>query len=158
MTRSGYTQIATSADVRSDDIAVVCALTHRDVGNHGHRVDCYDDALRYYRAHLERNKRLSLQATLEAFVASDEFIPAIVKSTQASYDGGYYAVELFTDGHHRVLWSAEIGNRYESPGAIVRVPGLTPEDGDDLTEAAEFYREDIAEQMRVALEAMFIDE
>jgi len=69
MTRSGYTQLHTAAAVRSDDIAAVCKLTHRDIGEHSRRVACYDDALRYYRAHLERNKRLALQATLDAFIA-----------------------------------------------------------------------------------------
>jgi hypothetical protein len=72
-----------------------------------------------------------------------------------SWGGGYYAVELFPDGHWRVLWSGEIGNRYQSPGVILTVP-TAPEwgdlsDEDVLTEAIAVNRGDLAEEMRTAL-------
>jgi hypothetical protein len=157
MTRSGYTQIHTAATVRSDDIAVVCALTHRDVGEHSHRVACYDDALRHYRALLQHRHQAVLKLALDAFITSEHFVPAIVKSTQAPPGGEWYAVELFQDGKWRVLWSGQIGNLYESPGAIIRVPALTDErrEEGDLGEVAEFYQDVIAGQMRDDLDAQF---
>ncbi|SRR6266568_5336869 len=70
----------------------------------------------------ERNS--ALEKTLEAFLASEEFPESLAKATRASWSGSGYAIELFEDGTWRVLWTGEIGNKYESPGVILRLPTL----------------------------------
>lgn len=94
-------------------------------------------------------------AILDAFLASDDFPEAVASSTRASWGGGSYDVELFPDGHWRVLWSGQIGNRYQSPGMIFNVP-TAPEWGDlsddaVLAEAIAVNRDELAEEMRTAL-------
>jgi hypothetical protein len=61
------------------------------------------------------------QAAFDGFMAT-EIEEAIMKSTQASFSGSGYSVELFLDGTYRLLWNGQIGNRYDSPGIIVPVP------------------------------------
>lgn len=86
---------------------------------------------------------------LQKFAQSEEFVDAVVSSTQAGFDGSGYSVEVFEDGTSRVLWDNQIGNRYESPGMIVRIPQLSAEEAEegDLREVAEFYRDELAAQM-----------
>lgn len=86
------------------------------------------------------------------FVKSDEFIDAVIKSTQAGWGGSGYSAEFFEDGSHRVLWDGQIGNLYQSAGEIVGIPQLTEsqvseadEDaGEGLAEVAKFYRDELA--------------
>jgi hypothetical protein len=83
------------------------------------------------------------QAAYAAF--QEEIEIAIDKSTQASFGGSGYSVELFTGGTYRLLWNNNIGNLYDSPGIIVPVPALNEDDmGDDNVPA--FY-ENAIEQM-----------
>ena len=90
----------------------------------------------------------------QEFVNSDEFIDAVVSSTQAGFGGSGYSAEFLPNGTHRVLWNNQIGNRYESAGEIVRIPQLSQEEcneadeenGLSLRDVAEFYRDELADQ------------
>lgn len=62
---------------------------------------------------------------------SESFESAVDSSTQASWGGGSYSVELFGDGSYRVLDTNSIGNRYDSPGIILQIPSLNEEEWDD---------------------------
>lgn len=87
---------------------------------------------------------MSIKTAAQSFVNSPDFADAIVKSTQAGFGGSGYSVELFPDGHYRVLWDNQIGNRYETPGVIVKVPQVSQSDMEDceLEDAAEFYADE----------------
>lgn len=106
-------------------------------------------------------------AILESFLASRDFADAVISSTQASFGGGSYSVELFPLGDWRVLWTQSIGNQYESPGVILRVPPLSDEDyqafedmthdgnmvqalwgTDELEEVAQILREHLTEMIQ----------
>lgn len=89
---------------------------------------------------------MSIQQAAQQFVNSPEFAKAIEKSTQAGFGGSGYSVELFPDGTHRVLWDNQIGNRYESPGVIVKVPRVPQDECEDLPESASFYAGEWAEE------------
>lgn len=65
---------------------------------------------------------MALQQTLEAFLQSKDFAEGVTSATKASWGGSGYSVELFEDGHWRVLWNSEIGNLYRSPGIILGLP------------------------------------
>jgi hypothetical protein len=88
---------------------------------------------------LERWKMLAIQndTFLKGITAAydkfkDEAIEeAIASSTKASWGGSGYSVELFPDGRYRVLWDNQIGNKYDSPGAII---GISPCSDDDWDE------------------------
>jgi hypothetical protein len=90
----------------------------------------------------------------QEFVRSDEFIDAVVSSTQAGFGGSGYSAEFFEDGSHRILWNGQIGNRYHSAGEIIPVPQLSQEQvneadedaGEGLREVAKFYQDELAEQ------------
>lgn len=99
----------------------------------------------------------TFEATLEAFISSNEFEGAVKSSTIAGFGGSGYSVELFEDGAWRVLWDNQIGNLYVSPGVILGIPQFDQdtindmqEYGDDcdlsfaLDEAAESLREKLA--------------
>jgi hypothetical protein len=87
---------------------------------------------------------MSIKKAAQSFVNSPDFADAIAKSTQAGFGGSGYSVELFPDGSHRVLWDNQIGNLYQSPGVILKVPQVSQSDLEDceLQEAAEFYAEE----------------
>lgn len=74
------------------------------------------------------NTTVTLEQTLEAFIKSDEFAEAVIKSTKAGFGGSSYKVELFPDGTSRVLWTNQIGNRYDTPGTIETIPALSDSD------------------------------
>lgn len=74
---------------------------------------------------------------------SQETEAAIISSTKASWGGSGYSVELFPDGHYRVLWDGQIGNLYESPGLIVEIPPLGEEEYDE--ENGHFFENAIGE-------------
>lgn len=94
-------------------------------------------------------------AALQNFAKSEEFVDAVVKSTQAGWGGSGYSVEVFPDGRHRVLWNNQIGNKYHSPGMIVRIPQLSSEEvnetddqaGISLRDVAKFYQDELAQHM-----------
>jgi hypothetical protein len=56
---------------------------------------------------------------------------AIKSSTQASWGGSGYSVELFSNGSYRVLWNNQIGNLYESEGVIIGVPTCSDDESSD---------------------------
>jgi hypothetical protein len=155
MSSNGYTNVYSAADNRADLFDELAVLTHRDAGQHGDRVAIIDDALRHYASHLRGQRFAALKWALRAFIDSIDFVPTIVKSTQAAANGEYYAAELFDDGAYRVLSSAQIGNRYQSNGVIIRVPALTDEQIEE--ESAWFYRDELASEMWDELEEMLID-
>lgn len=68
---------------------------------------------------------------LENYLKSDAFKDGIIASARASWGGSGYSVELLPDGTWRNLWNNSIGNLYESPGVILRLPTL---DTDDMRE------------------------
>ena len=84
---------------------------------------------------------MSIRTAAEKFIDSEDFANAIVMSTMAGTGGSGYSVEFYPDGHYRVLWDNQIGNLYESPGVIVKIPQLTEQEleGSDIHEAAELY-------------------
>ena len=73
---------------------------------------------------------MSFQSAFALFMAND-FEQSCDSSTQASWGGGGYSVELFDDGTYRVLWDNEIGNLYVSDGIILGVPALGDDEWDD---------------------------
>lgn len=73
---------------------------------------------------------MALQKAFDAFM-EEKFEDAVNSSTKASWGGSGYSVELFEDGEYRVLWDGQIGNLYDSPGIILKVPHLSEEDWDD---------------------------
>lgn len=75
-------------------------------------------------------------ATLERFLASDDFRSGVISSTKASWGGGSYSVEISLDGTWTVLGGSEIGNREERSGIPLRLPTLTV-NGDELEEYVE---------------------
>jgi hypothetical protein len=66
--------------------------------------------------------------TAKNFIKSVDFVNGIISSTKAGFGGSGYSVELFADGHWRVMWDNQIGNLYNSPGMIVRLPQCSDED------------------------------
>lgn len=101
-----------------------------------------------------------LSETLEKFIASDDFKSGVISSTKASWGGSGYSVELFPDGRWSVLWNSQIGNRYESPGKIFRLPALDTADmaeyvdggagseDDFLSEAFDNEEDDLKAELR----------
>lgn len=87
----------------------------------------------------------------QQFAQSEEFVDAVISSTQAGFGGSGYSAEFFEDGSHRVMWNGQIGNLYESAGEIVPVPQLSQEEvleadednGLTLRDVVEFYRDEL---------------
>ncbi len=79
----------------------------------------------------------ALKQALEAFLKSDDFAEGITKSTKASWGGSGYSVELFEDETWRVLWNNEIGNLYETPGLIMKLPVWDDSDYQETVNAAD---------------------
>ena len=73
---------------------------------------------------------MSFQSAFDNFMA-ESFEAACDSSTQAAWGGSHYSVELFDDGHYRVLWANQIGNLYDSPGLLLSIPSLTDDEWDD---------------------------
>ena len=98
---------------------------------------------------------MNVSKMIKAFVASDEFVSAVVSSTNAGFGGSGYSVEFFPDGHWRVLWDNQIGNLYVSPGMILGIPQLDgsqleevdDENGETMGEVIKFYRDDFLSEM-----------
>lgn len=66
---------------------------------------------------------------------------AIKSSTQASWGGSGYSVELFPSGRYRLLWDNQIGKLYESTGVILGIPVCNDEEfpGNDDDDDAWFF-------------------
>ena len=88
---------------------------------------------------------MSVKKAFESFMAQD-FQSACDSATQASWGGSGYSVELFDDGHYRVLWDNQIGNLYDSPGLILSVPTLGDDEW-DKDPSIRFY-DNAEEEMR----------
>ncbi len=73
---------------------------------------------------------MNYEKTLEAFIDSDEFNPALAASTNGSYGVNNYSIELFPDGSYRCQPTSMFVNRYKSPGIILPIPVF--KDGDWL--------------------------
>lgn len=103
---------------------------------------------------------MNLKKMIKSFVKSDEFVSAVVSSTNAGFGGSGYSVEFFQDGTHRVLWDNQIGNLYASPGVIVGIPQLSEsqleevdeDNGEPIEEVIKFYRDDFLANMLDAAE------
>lgn len=97
-----------------------------------------------------------IKQAFESFMSDEKAVcEAIDMSTIAGYSGSGYSVELFDDGHHRLLWDNQIGNRYDSPGVIIHIPKLT-EDEVETGDAPAFYDnaiEALRENFEYAMEA-----
>lgn len=74
----------------------------------------------------------SLKTALESFIASPDFKDGVISSTKAGFGGSGYSVELFEDGSHRVLWNNQIGNLYQTPGVILSLPQIDPENLEEI--------------------------
>ena len=70
------------------------------------------------------------RATLEKFLASDDFRAAVIGATKASWGGSGSRIELLSDGTWTVLAELEIGKLDETPGMLLRVPTLTIDSGE----------------------------
>jgi hypothetical protein len=101
------------------------------------------------------------QAALDNFISSDEFTTALIDSTKAGFGGSHYSVELFEDGTFRVLWANQIGNKYQTPGLIMRVPQFSDEDWKDWEDAGEEpydYDNKLEQEMRDGLAQYELDQ
>ena len=70
------------------------------------------------------------QQAFDNFMSS-AFEAAVDSSTTASWGGGAYAVELFSDGTYRTMDKGSIGNLYHSPGMVLTVPYLSDDEWDE---------------------------
>jgi hypothetical protein len=100
------------------------------------------------------DKEKGLWRALESFLSGGDFAQSVASSVRAGWGGGAYFVELFPDGHYRVLW--QIGNKYVSPGVILSIPTLASESAEvhedfSLEEVVNFYSGDIKKEMRQKL-------
>jgi uncharacterized protein YndB with AHSA1/START domain len=77
---------------------------------------------------------MSIEKAFESFMTDNDytvFQTAVDDSTKASWGGSGYSVELFPDGSYRTLWDNHIGNRYDSPGIVLKVPPFDDEEWDE---------------------------
>lgn len=98
---------------------------------------------------------MTYQQAFNSFIESDNCERTIDSSTKAGWGGSGYSVELFEDGTYRTHWDSNIGNRYDSPGVIMSVPGLDDDDWSDDPDLR-FY-DNAIEYMRDAFEEMCED-
>ncbi len=73
---------------------------------------------------------MTIEKAFNDFMAA-EFESAVDKSTESSWGGGSYSVELFPDGSYRVAPSDNFGNLYFTPGVILTIPTLGDEEWDE---------------------------
>lgn len=78
----------------------------------------------------KRGIKMSMITAFNNFMRTG-FKDAVEASTRASWGGSGYSVELFDDGHYRVIWDNNIGSCYNSPGMILSIPALTTDEWDD---------------------------
>lgn len=85
----------------------------------------------------ERRKRQAaemeswIRKAYAAYRKDSDISADILSATKAGFGGSNYYLELLPSGDHRVLWDGEIGNQYESPGILVRLPQLGDDDWDE---------------------------
>lgn len=72
------------------------------------------------------------------FMQPDNFKQAVDKATVSSWSGNEYFVELFESGDYRLIPGMSLGNLYDTPGMILKVPHLTDEEWDD-DESIRYY-------------------
>jgi hypothetical protein len=97
-----------------------------------------------------------MRKAFEAFLDSADLEAAFMSSTKAAWGGGSYSVELFPDGEFRILPSGSIGNKYVSPGGILKIPPLTEDEYDE--ESGEVYIDNAVDLLRHAFEEWETDE
>lgn len=68
-----------------------------------------------------------IEKAYKNFIASS-IEEAIKSSTQASWSGSGYSVELLPTGSYRILWDNQIGKLYESEGVIIGIPVCSSDD------------------------------
>ncbi len=104
------------------------------------------------------------QKYLDDFINSDDFMRAVIDATIASWSRSTTMIEIFPDGHYRLLDANSIGNRYESPGVILRIPVISSSDVDSaddemtylLMEAFWSEEEEIVKNIRRSLAEKFL--
>lgn len=87
---------------------------------------------------------------------SSQVEAAIDAATLASYGGGGYTLDLFSDGRWRLLPGNVIGNLFNSAGLMVGIPTLA--DDETATDASGAYydnaRDILDEKVQFALERL----
>lgn len=86
------------------------------------------------------------QITLDQYLESSDFREGVISNTKASWGGSGYTVELFPDGNWRNLWNNEIGNLYESPGVLLKLPVLDTEDMTEYIDGGASTEEDFLKE------------
>ena len=87
---------------------------------------------------------MTYQDILERYINSDDFVDGVVRSTKAGWGG----VELLPSGSWRNLRRNQIGNKYETPGVILRLPELAAEEIEDIDEGPEdLYEYDLHQRV-----------
>lgn len=94
----------------------------------------------------------ALSATLEKFLASENFKTGVISSTKASWGGSGYSVELLPDETYQVLWNNQIGNLYETPGVILGLPVLDTDDMAEYVDGGAGSEEDFLSEAFYAVE------
>lgn len=105
-----------------------------------------------------QQKIQGMRQALNTFLKSDDLLEAIESSTRAGWGRSSYSVELFPDGHYRVIYTGKIGSLYQTPGVILVVPGLSGSEQEAISEdwpmkaVIEFYAEEIANDLKTHFE------
>lgn len=73
---------------------------------------------------------------------SDDLKKGVISSTKAFWSGSDYRVELMPDGTWQVHWKNDIGNKYESPGIILALPGVDTEGMQEYVDSGAGTQED----------------
>lgn len=98
-----------------------------------------------------------IKQAFENFMSNEQEVhKAIDSSTSAGLSGSGYSIELFDDGHYRILWDNHIGNLYKSPGMILSIPEISSDDWDD--DPVVRYYENAIEILRQNFEYMIDEE
>ena len=95
-----------------------------------------------------------LWSALDKFCDSNEFADAVVQSTQASFDGSGYSVELFKDETYRILWDGHIGNAYVSSGVIISIPAYPQEVIEAMDDSAYDVSVDLDEIQQIMMDRL----
>jgi len=103
------------------------SLMFLDVQGNSRPVDgdkVYPSRQNAYRRCKQLNQNI-LMKVLENYLKSDDFKAGVIASTRASWNGSGYSVELLYDGTWANIWNNSIGNLYDSPGVLLRIPTFT---------------------------------
>ena len=96
---------------------------------------------------------------LEEFLKSPDFKEGVIASTKVGWGGSHCLLELFPDRTWKRLWSESVGNLYNSPGVMLRLPEFSEmQAGEDERSWDEFFNDafaneevSLAEEMRKQL-------